>query len=112
MRTFALSTVALGLLTTAAAAGPATPTGPSVLTYEQMDRVTAGRAILVGGAPPTAAGPSGFIVTPGAALFVEPSEPAGGGPAKFSNGRPGQGGSITTPGAPGQSVLPGSPATN
>jgi hypothetical protein len=106
MRTFALSTVALGLLTTAAAAGPAAPTGPSVLTYEQMDRVTAGRAILVGGAPPTGAG---FITSPGAALFIEPAQPAGGGPAQL-NGPPGHGGFISTPGAPGQSVLPGSPA--
>lgn len=107
MRTFALSTVALGLLTTAATAGPATPTGPSVLTYEQMDQVTAGRAMLVGGAPPT----GGFIATPGAALFVDPAQPAGGGPAVLT-GPPGHGGFISTPGAPGPGVLPGSPATD
>jgi hypothetical protein len=108
MRTFALSTVALGLLTTAATAGPATPIGPSVLTYEQMDQVTAGQAVLVGGAPPTGAG---FIATPGAALFVEPGQPAGGAPAVLT-GPPGHGGFIATPGAPGLSVLPGSPAPN
>lgn len=102
MRTLVLSTVALGVLTTAATAEPATPTattGPVALTDEQMDRVTAGQAEVSPGPPPTG---DGQVKVPDAAPLdvVEPGEPTGERPAELS-GEPRQRFIILTPGAAG-----------
>ncbi len=93
MRTFLLSALALGAMTTAALAE-----GPLTLTPDQMDQVTAGAA-------------REPFFTPGAPEIVSPGRPAGGGAAEIArphgddSGRPRV---VFTPGAP-FTVFPGPP---
>jgi hypothetical protein len=94
MRVILLSTLALGVLTSAALAEQ-----PLALSDSQMDKITAG-------------GPPNVINTPGSPGTVYPGSPEvrlGTIDKPIKNGQPGQGGFIQTPGA-GSIVTPGLPS--